>query len=109
MAAVNQDIPQDYPNELDDRADWYVPMAAYDLYSAALLLHAHPHRSLCQHDIRSYMLSLVLPVYLKIADLAVYLDLASMWNYRIWKNPVISMVLAQQVRGFYLKVYGQAP
>ena len=24
-------------------------------------------------------------------------------NYRIWKNPVISMVLAQQVRGFYPK------
>ena len=26
---MDQDIPQDYPNELDDRADWYVPMAAY--------------------------------------------------------------------------------
>lgn len=27
-----------------------------------------------------------------------------MWsecNYRIWKNPVISMVLAHQARGFY--------
>ena len=81
MAAVDQEIPQDYPSELDDRADWYVPMVAYDLYSAALLLHAHPHRSLCQHDIRSYMLSLVLPVYLKIADLAVYWDLASIFHW----------------------------
>jgi hypothetical protein len=30
--------------------------------------------------------------------------LAPTWsecNYRTWKNPVISMVLAQQARGFY--------
>ena len=25
-------------------------------------------------------------------------------NYRIWKNPVISMVLAQQARGLYPKI-----
>lgn len=30
-------------------------------------------------------------------------DFWSECNYRIWKNPVISMVLAQQVRGFYPK------
>ena len=70
MQAVGLDIRQDYSNELDDRADWYVPMVAYDLYSAVLLLHVHPHQSWCQHGTRSYMLSLFLPVYLKIADRA---------------------------------------
>lgn len=34
-------------------------------------------------------------------------DFAPTWsecNYRIWKNPVISMVLAQQARGLYPKI-----
>ena len=81
------DIRQDYSNELDDRADWYVPMVAYDLYSAVRLLHVHPHRSWCQHGTRSYMLSLFLPVYLKIADLAAYSDLAAISRHTRCRRP----------------------
>ena len=84
---MGRDIPQDYSNELDDRADWYVPMVAYDLYSAVLLLHAHPHRSWCQHGTRSYMLSLFLPVYLKIADLAVCLGLDATFHHKRCRRP----------------------
>ena len=36
-------------------------------------------------------------------SIKITVDLWSECNYRIWKNPVISMVLAQQVRGFYPK------
>ena len=75
----------------------------YDLYSAVLLLHAHPHRSWCQHGTRSYMLSLFLPVYLKIADLAVCLGLDATFHHKRCRRPCkrrrSGMALLYHVRG----------